>query len=85
MPQVNTRSEQAQKLRQNIGYLSEDRINNQIKNLEDLMHKHHYKRAEENKIMMEINRLKKSKKLLSEYNLAKVCTVPITRLKSFSE
>ena len=70
--EVNARSEQAQKLRAGLQYLSEDRINEQIKILEDQMMKYHYKRTEENKIILEVNRLKRSKKSLKEYNTLKV-------------
>ena len=52
--------------------MSEDKINDQIKILEDQMMKYHYKRTEENKIILEVNRLKRSKKSLKEYNNLKV-------------
>ncbi len=70
--EVSARSEQLQKLRQGIPYLSEDRIDEQIRTLEDQMMKHHYKRTEENKIITEVNRLKRSKKALKEHNSLKV-------------
>jgi len=69
---VTARSDQLQKLRLNIPYLVEERINEQIKTLEDQMMRHHYKRTEENKIITEVNRLKRSKKALKEYNALKV-------------
>lgn len=70
--EVDAKRDQVQKLRAGLPYLSEDHIQDQVKNLEYQLRKHNFKPAEEKKIIIEIDRLNRSKKALKEHNLLKV-------------
>ena len=68
---VEQKRNQLQKLRSGLPYLREEEIVSQIQNLEYQLRKNHYKPTEEKKIVLEIDRLNRSKKQLREYNVLK--------------
>ncbi|XP_059086547.1 uncharacterized protein LOC131883179 [Tigriopus californicus] len=69
--EVENKRNQLQKLRTGLSYLREEEIQNQIQNLEYQLRKNHYKPTEEKKIVLEIDRLNRSKKHLKEHNVLK--------------
>ena len=72
--QVDAKRDEVQRLRAGLPYLNEEHIQDQIKNLEYQLRKYNFKPAEEKKIIVEIDRLNRSKRLLKEHNVLKVST-----------
>ena len=76
-------------MRAGLPYLNEEHIQDQIKNLEYQLRKYNFKPAEEKKIIVEIDRLNRSKRLLKEHNVLKVseistyitCILPSVRVE----
>ena len=62
--EVGKKGEKVQQLRGGIVYQTEPEIDQQIRKLEYQIHKNNFKVAEERRIVLEINRLKRSKKSL---------------------
>lgn len=69
--EVQKKGEKVQKLRGGIVYQTEGEIDLQIRKLEYQIQKHNFKLAEEKRIVLEIDRLKRSKKNLQEYIVLK--------------
>ena len=69
--EVQKKGDTVQKLRGGIVYQSESEINEQIRKLEYQIQKNNFKLADEKRIVSEIDRLKRSKKILKDYNLVK--------------
>ncbi|CAB4067627.1 unnamed protein product [Lepeophtheirus salmonis] len=68
---VFDKREQVQKVRSGMLYQNEEIILDQIQKLEIQLTKNNFKPSEEKKIILEINRLKRSKNLLKEFNFYK--------------
>eukprot|EP00096_Caligus_rogercresseyi_P000296 TRINITY_DN10706_c0_g1_i1.p1 TRINITY_DN10706_c0_g1~~TRINITY_DN10706_c0_g1_i1.p1 ORF type:complete len:548 (+),score=105.12 TRINITY_DN10706_c0_g1_i1:85-1644(+) len=68
---VFDKREQVQKVRSGMLYQNEELIGDQIQKLEIQLTKNNFKPSEEKKIILEINRLKRSKNLLKEFNILK--------------
>lgn len=69
---MDAKRDQVQKLRAGLPSTNEDHIQDQIRNLEYQLRKHNFKPPEEKKIIIEIDRLNRSKKLLKDHNVLKV-------------
>ncbi len=69
---VDAKRDNVQKVRSGLPYMREEDIQDQIRNLEYQLRKNHYRPAEEKKIIVEIDKLNRSKRLLKEHNALKV-------------
>lgn len=59
-------------MRSKLQYQSEQKIDEVVRNLETQLQRHPFRLSEERKLVVEIDRLKRSKKAVQEYNVTKV-------------
>ena len=69
--EAQKKGEQVQKLRSGVIYSAEAEVDQQIRKLEYQIQKNNFKLAEEKRIVSEMDRLRRSKKILKDYTAAK--------------
>ena len=65
------------KLRDKLKYRTEKQVDDAVQRLETQIHTHNFKLREEEKIVREINELKKSKRTIRDYDSKKVRHSPL--------